>query len=254
MTPAMFPNIPSPVIFAHRGASAYAPENTLAAFQEAIQRGVKAVEFDVKLSADNQVVIIHDQTVDRTTDGHGKVSELKLEEMRRLDAGAWFDQAFKGQRIPTLEEVFAAFADRLVMNVELTNYATPQDLLVENVCELVARFGLESRILFSSFFPSNLEKAARLLPEVPRGLLISPLLKGLKARWWGWRQADYQSVHPFFMDVRKGWVKQIHQRKKFVFVWTVNSADRMRRLQRMGVDGIFTDDPSLALQILGGHA
>src|SRR5512139_2686581 len=101
-TLSLFAHLPRPTIFAHRGASAYAPENTLAAFQMAIQQGADALELDVKLTADGQVVVIHDQTTDRTTGVKGRVSDLTLHELRNLDAGSFFDIAFQGEMIPTL--------------------------------------------------------------------------------------------------------------------------------------------------------
>src|SRR3990172_9288447 len=128
-----------PLIFAHRGASAHAPENTLAAFRRALDDGSPAIEFDVKLSADGHAVVIHDQTVDRTTDGHGRVRELTLEQLKALDAGGWFDSAFRGERIPTLDEVLASLDRRALMNIEFTNYASPFDGLVPKVTLLVKK-------------------------------------------------------------------------------------------------------------------
>ncbi|MBM3151450.1 MAG: glycerophosphodiester phosphodiesterase [Chloroflexi bacterium] len=254
MNPSIWPDLPLPVVFAHRGASAHAPENTLAAFQEALRRGAKAVEFDVKLSADGQVVVIHDQTVDRTTDGHGKVSELSLEELRRCDAGTWFGAAFAGERIPTLEEVFARFGGDLFMNVELTNYATPLDRLAPKVVELVKKFGLEKRVLFSSFFPHNLVKAAKLLPATPRGLLAWAGWMGWSARAFAFRSDVYLALHPHTSNLTPGLVRRVHAAGRRIHVWTVNAPDEIERLAGLGVDGIFTDDPALALQTLGGHA
>ncbi|MBU0511232.1 MAG: glycerophosphodiester phosphodiesterase, partial [Chloroflexi bacterium] len=118
----MYAQLPRPAIFAHRGASAYAPENTLAAFDLAIRQNADAIELDAKLSADGHVVIIHDQTVDRTTDGTGRVSDLQLAALQELDAGCTYDEAFRHERIPTLGEVFDAVGRKILINVELTNY------------------------------------------------------------------------------------------------------------------------------------
>ena len=118
---------PQPLIIAHRGASAYAPENTLAAFELAIQQGAPAIELDAKLSCDGHVVVIHDQTVDRTTPHSGRVGELSLAELRRMDAGSHFDTCFQQERIPTLAEVFESIGPGTLINVELTNYSSPGD-------------------------------------------------------------------------------------------------------------------------------
>jgi glycerophosphoryl diester phosphodiesterase len=241
-----------PIIFAHRGASAYAPENTLAAFELAVQQGAQAIELDAKLSTDGHVIVIHDQSVDRTTDGVGKVAEMPLSAMRELDAGSSFSEKFRGERIPTLDEVFEAVGKRILINVELTNYATPFDVLVPKVVELVRRHALEKRVLFSSFFPNNLRRARRLLPEVPRGLLTWAGWMGAWSRTFSWL-APYQALHPYTTSVNARLVQRFHAAGRRVHVWTVNDEVEMRRLFALGVDGIFTDDPLLSLRTLNAE-
>src|SRR5258705_3174798 len=136
-----------PTIFAHRGASAHAPENTLAAFELALAQGADGIELDAKLSADGHVVIIHDAAVDRTTDRQGRVKDMSLAELRSLDAGGFFAEQYRGEKVPTLEEVFEALGKRMFVNVELTNYNTPGDYLVESVCMLVKKCGLQKQVL-----------------------------------------------------------------------------------------------------------
>lgn len=236
---------PIPTIFAHRGASAYAPENTLAAFTLALEQGAPAIEFDVKLSADRQVIAMHDATLDRTTNGTGKVCDLSLAALRELDAGGWKDARYAGERIPTLEEIFQAVGGRLFMNIELTNYSTPFDGLVDEVAALVRRHSMEKRVLFSSFFPTNLIRARQLLPNVPCGQLALP------GRAGGWQRFSsrlmrLEAEHPYTEDVTAQGIARAHARGRRVHVWTVNDPDDMRRLRTLGVDGIFTDDPPLA--------
>ena len=132
----MFSQLPKATIFAHRGASVYAPENTLAAFEAAVQQHADAIELDAKLTADRQVVVIHDQTVDRTTNGSGEVQKMSLEAIRELDAGSFFDVQFKGEKIPLLSEVFEAVGKRIFINIELTNYASLIDELLNWKAEL----------------------------------------------------------------------------------------------------------------------
>ncbi len=236
-----------PYFFAHRGASAYAPENTLASFQLAFEQGARLIEFDVKLSADKQVVVIHDQTVDRTTNGKGKVNQLTLSTLKQMDAGFWFDEKYRGERIPTLDEIFESLGKRLYMNVELTNYASPFDGLVDKVSVLVKKHGMENRVLFSSFFPTNLIRARQLLPDVPRGQLALPGRAGWWQRAWG-RLIDVQADHPYTSDVTSDSVILTHKRDRLVHVWTANEPTDMRRLCDLGVDGFFTDDPQVALK------
>jgi glycerophosphoryl diester phosphodiesterase len=150
-----------------------------------------------------------------------------------------------------LEEVFEAVGQKLFINVELTNYATPRDQLVEKVCALVRRHALEGRILFSSFLASNLKKAARLLPEAPRGLLAFRGWLGAWARSFGFDFGDYSALHPFVTDVGLRQVRRVHRLRRRIHVWTVSNADDVIRLKDWGVDGIFTRDPQLALRAVG---
>jgi len=240
-----------PTIFAHRGASAHAPENTLAAFELALAQGADGIELDAKLSADGHVVVIHDATVDRTTDKHGRVKDMSLAELRSLDAGTFFVEKYRKEKVPTLEEVFEALGKRMFINVELTNYNTSGDHLVESVCMLVKKFSLQKQVLFSSFFASNLSKARGLLPEVPRGLLAFNGLLGAWARSFGFAFGKYQALHPNLKDVTPQQVQRVHRLRRRVHVWTVNTAEDMRRLFQWDVDAIFTDDPHLAVQVRG---
>src|SRR4030042_5766395 len=116
-----------PTIFAHRGSSVHAPENTLAAFKLAIDQHADGIELDTKLSADGQVVVMHDDTVDRTTNGTGRIKSLTLHELKRLDAGSKFDPSFHAERIPTLAEVFETVGGKIFINVALATYTSPTD-------------------------------------------------------------------------------------------------------------------------------
>jgi glycerophosphoryl diester phosphodiesterase len=149
----MFSELPSPLILCHRGAKNYAPENTLAAFKIALELGADGFELDTQLTSDGHVVVYHDKTVNRITNGRGKLSELSLAELRELDAGSSFSEKFRGEKIPTLDEVFETIGKRAIINVELKNFSTPFDNLAEKVCEVVCRHTMEKNILFSSFLP-----------------------------------------------------------------------------------------------------
>ena len=246
----MFKELPVPTVFAHRGASAHAPENTLSAFQLAVEQGADAIEFDVKLTSDGQVVAFHDPTLTRTSNGSGSISDFSLASLKELDAGLWFGEQFRAERIPTLAEIFETVGDKLFMNIELTNYATPFDKLVDKVAELVKRHHMEERVLYSSFFPHNLMRAGALTPGMPRGQLALPGSAG----WWQRHWSGFLSIqaeHPFNTDVTARGVTRSHALDRRVYVWTVNDPEEMRRLQSLGVDGIFTDDPALALSVFG---
>jgi glycerophosphoryl diester phosphodiesterase len=243
-----------PIIFAHRGASAHAPENTIPSFELALAQGADAIELDAKLTVDGQIVVFHDATVDRTTDGTGRLAQKTLADLRALDAGNSFSERFRGTKIPTLEEVFETLGKKIFINVELTNYATPRDSLVEKVCALIKKHSLEKSVIFSSFLASNLKQAERFLPEVPRGLLALDGWLGAWARSFGFSFGEYAALHPYLTDVNVQQVSRVHQLKRRIHVWTVNKPEDIARLHGWGVDGIFTDDPQLALRTIGRQA
>jgi glycerophosphoryl diester phosphodiesterase len=246
----MLDQLPRPIIFAHRGASAHAPENTLAAFELALRQGADGIELDAKLSKDNQVVVIHDQIVDRTTEGTGNVKSLSLAEIRKLDAGSHFDIAFKGEVIPTLDEVCKAVGQMTFINIELTNYASKTDPLPDRVAAVVRKNKLTRRVIFSSFNPLALFRIHRLIPEAPIGLLAQPGVRGTWARSWLARAIPFQALHPDYSDVTTAMIEHLHRSGRLIFTYTVNQESDMWHLFQMGVDGIFTDDPELARQVL----
>jgi glycerophosphoryl diester phosphodiesterase len=245
-------SLSKPVIFAHRGASAYAPENTLAAFELAIAQQADAVELDVKLSADGHVIVIHDATVDRTSNGHGKVGNMKLAELKALDAGSYFSPQYAGEKIPTLEDVFDAVGRRTFINIELKNQKTRGEDLVQKVCMLVKKHQMQKHVMFSSFFPDALSKAHSYLSDVPRGLLALNGFLGVWARSFGFNFGKYDALHPNLQDFTQQEVTRVHRLKRRVHVYTVNKDEDIRRLFKWGVDGIFTDDPQLAVEVRSG--
>ncbi|OQY92704.1 MAG: hypothetical protein B6D39_04325 [Anaerolineae bacterium UTCFX2] len=245
-----FPDLPKPAIIAHRGASASAPENTLAAFKLALHQGADAIELDVKLSADKNVVVMHDSTVDRTTPMKGRVRDFSITDLRRMDAGSHFDIAFKGEPVPTLEEVLKAVGLITVLNIELTNYATPFDELPARVAELVRQYKLTQRVFFSSFNIVALRRIQQNLPEVPVGLLTPRGWKGALIQSLPGFIIDYQSLHPELTDATAELIQKAQKQSRKVFVYTVNREQDIERLFQSGVDGIFTDDPLLAKNVL----
>ncbi len=239
-----------PTIIAHRGASAYAPENTMAAFQKAIELFADGIEFDVKCTRDGEMVIIHDQTLDRTTDGTGKVIENNLDELRGLDAGSSFSVEFKGEKIPLLSEVLEEFSNKCLLNIELTNYSSIRDGLAEKVATLVKKMGNQESVFFSSFHPNNLIVCKRILPTVPVALLALPGKMGWFFRSGLMNWISPEIINPFFKDVDQRYIERQHQRNRKVNVWTVNSEMELKKMIQINVDGIITDDPSLARRLI----
>jgi glycerophosphoryl diester phosphodiesterase len=240
--------LPRPTIFAHRGASLYAPENTLAAFELAVCQGCDAIELDAKLTSDEHIVVIHDQSVDRTTQSAGKVAEMTLAQIRQLDAGSHFDARFSTEKIPLLSEVLETVGNKTFINIELTNYNAPFDSLPEKAGELVRKLNLTQRVIFSSFNPFALYRVRRALPGAVIGLLA---LNGSKG-WWARSRIggllSYEALHPHESDVSSRLIQHAHNKNRRVHAYTINQADVMRRFKGWEIDGIFTDDPILAIQ------
>lgn len=239
-----------PTIFAHRGSSFYAPENTIAAFKLAVAQNADAIELDAKCSADGEVIAFHDQVLERTTDGVGKVSDLPLEALKDFDAGGWFNPHFKGETIPTLNEVFEAVGKEIFINIELTNYATPWDDLPDKVVDLVLHYGIQNSVMFSSFNPRALGRTRKIFPDIPLGLLALPGIRGFWMRSWLGNCVPHEALHPEAGDITPKLVQKQHKMNHRVHVWTVNELIMMRHLFDLKVDGIFTDDPPLAQKIL----
>lgn len=229
-------------IWAHRGSSATAPENTMAAFRAASAVGADGIELDVHLSRDGVPVVIHDETVDRTTDGHGPVNVLSLRHLRQLDAGGWFDPAFAGEAVPTLEEVLAWAADRLRLNVEIK--AVPAGLAV---IELLRAYPL-ARVLVSSFDHTLLEQLRLKNPDLPLGFLVD-------SRFWRraiQRAVDNraESVHPRYDLLSRPLQAACQRHGLAVHCWTVDRPEVCASLRRRGVAGVFTNDPALIVRHL----
>ena len=251
-SPTNFLNHKRPLVLAHRGASAVAPQNTLAAFKKAMELGADGVELDVQLSADGVPVVIHDMTVDTLTDGTGRVSEMSLAQLKELDAGASFDPAFTGERIPTLDEVLEAVGDTLLLNIELKTYALRDTGLEQAVLHLVQRHALGPRALFSSFNPLALRRVKRLSPTALVGLLYAPELPLPLRKAWLAPLFPHEARHPEHTMVNAAYMAWAHRRGYRVHTWTVDDAVDMQRLIHLRVDGVITNRPDRLLALLDG--
>ncbi|HVA77745.1 MAG TPA: glycerophosphodiester phosphodiesterase family protein [Candidatus Binataceae bacterium] len=220
----------------HRGASKAFPENTLAAFRAACDAGADMCELDVQLSRDGAVVVIHDDTVDRTTNGHGAVAELTLEQLKALDAG-------RGERIPTLEEVFAAMAGRCGLNVELKIAG-----LEAQVAAIMRKWNAIGTSMVSSFEWGALEAMRTLAPEIRAGVLAEK--KPDRMLEAAQRMHAY-AVNPRFDLATREFCAAAHERGFKVFVWTVDAPEAMRALIDAGVDGIMTNYPDRMRSVAG---
>ena len=248
-------------VYAHRGGAGLAPENTLAAFRKAMELGVDAMEMDLHVTRDGEIVVIHDETVDRTTDGRGIVADLTLDELRRWDAGGKFAPAFRGERIPTLREVIdlvtASGNTRIRLILELKFHpdhpGKPEDF-EQRVLDILRQTGFVYRVRIISFQHPSLAKLKALEPRIPTGLLAggrtAPHDPVALVRQY---RADYYS--PSVRHVTAEAVTAVHQAGIPVVPWTANEEAEMRRLMALGIgamagDAITTDYPDRLLKLL----
>ncbi|MCC6178297.1 MAG: glycerophosphodiester phosphodiesterase [Chloroflexi bacterium] len=249
---ALRPGAPNPriQILAHRGASAYAPENTLAAFRVAIDQRADWLEMDVQQTADNQLVVFHDLRVERTTNGRGVVRELTLAQLRTLDAGAWFGPEFVGEQIPTFEEVVA-----LAKAADIRIFPEVKDPrlypgIEERVVDVLRRYDYLDRTIVQSFDGGSLEKIRAIEPRLRLAALYTrtnPLS--------GEPPARAEVIGPPFEIVigDPSLVREAHGANRQVVVWAVDSTDPLPRLLDAGVDGIITGRPDLVRAALEGR-
>jgi glycerophosphoryl diester phosphodiesterase len=235
-----------PWIIAHRGASGYAPENTLAAFRAAVEMGATFIETDLQLTRDAQFVAMHDSNVQRTTNGAGPVRTLTLAEMKELDAGRWFDHAFIGERVPTLEEILAfGRANDVVFYLEL-KYEVAWGMH-HALAAALQESGDVARSIVLSFDPGTLDSLRKHDPAIMTGLLVEELLPDTvkAASACGARQ-----VCPRGDLVTPEFVKDAHLSDLQIATWTVNQPDQMRRVMAAGVDGIMSDFPDRLQKVI----
>jgi len=232
-----FLGLETPLFIAHRGASALAPENTLASFRLAIQAGMELAECDVRRTREGRLVVMHDATVDRTTDGTGRVSDLTLEQIKSLDAGVRFGEAFRGERVPTFEQ----FLEQVVGSIRPVVELNEDGLGAQVVAALREHCALEEALAVS-FRPAALEEMQRMAPELATGYLYgddTPMEQALaQAESLGARM-----LGPWEGLIAAGLVAEAHRRNLVVQAWTVDDRERMAQLLALGVDVIATNVP-----------
>jgi len=238
------------MILAHRGASGYAPENTLEAFRLAMEMGADGFELDVHLSKDGQLIVIHDETVDRTTNGKGRVCDLTLEELKQLDASNGMEK-YAGAKIPTLGEVFDLIrGTKHIVNVELKtdNIFYPH---IETMClALEKEKGLEGRVIYSSFNHYTLKALKEAAPDAPVGLLYAALIRD---PWVYAKQVGADYIHPNVPNVHiPGLAGDTAENGIGVNVWTVNKESDMLECLKYGA-GIITNYPDVAVALRESH-
>lgn len=230
---------------AHRGASGYAPENTIAAFDKAVEMKSDYIEIDVQRTKDGELVVIHDTTVDRTTDGTGYVKNLTFEQIRKLDAGSWKGEQFTGERIPTFDEILDRYRGRTGILIELKNpelYPGIEESVALELEERNMDKPQNEKIIVQSFNFDSMKKIDRLLPSIPVGVLTSSRLHITEQALKEFSTyAEY--FNPNYGIVTKDLVDRVHSLDMKIASWTVRSQASADYLLDMEVDGIITDYP-----------
>jgi len=232
-------------IIAHRGGAAVKPENTLAAFKNAVELGADGVEFDVQLTKDGEVVVIHDEFINRTMTGEGLVKDHTLAELRQLSAGEFFDSEFKDEKIPTLAEVLELVQDLEVINIELKNFL-PYPELEAKVLNLVDQFGIRDQVIISSFNHYSLQKLKKMQPEIKTGALMAS--KMINPSDYAFKRG-FDALHLHFLTADQEVVDKSHFMGMQLNVYTVNFPESVEELLAKGVDMIMTDDVEMALEL-----
>jgi len=237
--------------YAHRGASGYFPENTMAAFQSAIELGATGIETDVQMTSDGELVLIHDESLLRTTGVNKLVKDVTLEELRQLDCGSWFDPKFAGERIPTLDELLQlAKSASIKLNIELKSGVVLYPDIEHKLLQKLAEYGLQQQCIISSFNHYSLALCHALNPNVATGILY---MEGLYRPWDYAATLGANALHAPNYTVNAELVEEAARSNTSYNVWTVNDPQDMKRLIATGVAGIITDYPDRLHAILNGE-
>lgn len=235
-------------IFAHRGVSARYPENTMRSFEAALGTGCDGIELDVQMSSDGELVVIHDETVDRTTDGSGRVRDMSLAQLRELDASAAFAGEYGRNPIPTLDEYLDLVTGTgVVTNIELKNGVYRYPGMEERLVAMIRARGLERRAIFSSFNHQSASACARLCPEAEIAFIESAWLLGAGAYCKAHGAAYLNPRHSFLTTENAAELAAHGVRAQ---AWTVDDPAEVRRLAALGVDSIIANDPAAAMAAL----
>jgi len=229
---------------AHRGASSYAPENTFAAFDLAIRMGARHIELDVEATRDGHIVVIHDDTVDRTTNGSGPVTSHSMTALQALDAGSWFGAQFSGERIPAFDEVLGRYKGRVHIHTEIKGRST---YLSQRTADLVRHHGMIDQVTITSFQKARLEEIRAYAAELPTGWLLPEVSDDViaQARTLGVRQ-----ICPRASTVTAELVSRLHAEGFAVRAWGVATEDLMRHVVQAGADGATVNFPDKLLAYL----
>lgn len=237
-------------IFSHRGVSAHYPENTMAAFTAASKLPITGIELDVHLTADRELVVIHDETIDRTSNGSGYVKDYTLQELRAFDFGSWFSAEFEDESIPTLGDVLELFAGtNHRINIELKTDVFPYDGIEALVIREIAAYQMTERVIISSFNHESIQMISQRAPYIEKAALFAEILVDFTSYT---AQIPANAIHVNLPTAFRRSVQEALNEGTTVRVYTVNDVENAKQLQQLGVQGIFTDDPEKIVAALVG--
>lgn len=248
-----------PLLIAHRGASGLAPENTLAAIEKALEIGVDRIEMDLRQTLDGEVVVLHDKTIIRTTNGWGSVRKLPLAKLKKYSAGSWFDLKFSSERVPTFREVLELVDGKATLLLEVKDGTPYHPGIEKRIIELVNEYSANDWCIVQSFNDRILNNF-RKLPEFQADMQklfaafipVAPFYGGSKFTYKRLRRYDYaQEVNISRRYVNPRVIRKVHKMSKKVNVWTVNEKESLKKFVDWGVDGIITDYPNRLKAIIG---
>ena len=234
-------------IIAHRGASSKLPENTMTAYKQALKDGADGIELDIHLSKEKVPVVIHDETVDRTTDGYGFIKEYSVSDLKKLSAGKWKGWKYRKAEIPTLEEVLEWIkTTHLDLVIELKNNLFPYKGMEKIALDLIEKHGMMNRTIFSSFNHDSLITLKKLNSNAETAPLYSKPIQDPASYA---KSTGAKGVHPYFRITTEHLVKILHDNDLKIRPYTVNSPHFMAALYNWGADGLITDEPAIAYKL-----
>lgn len=239
-------------VIAHRGASAYFPENTIPSFEGAIAMGADMVELDVQLTSDKEVVVFHDEKITRCTGGRGRIADYTLAQLKKLDAGNWYDKKFKNTTIPTLAEVLNICKNKIAVNIEIKTEAVGKTFFggIEEKClKIVEKNGMRRHVVFSSFDPHAVMHLKQIDETAPVAVLFDKKVFGSKmpTEIMDWMSADAFNCSK--SQLSKKWMTDIKSHGIPVNIYTVDDVKNMKKFIHMGVNGIFTNKPDVLKRV-----
>lgn len=247
-----FNSVPGFFVIAHRGASFYAPENTMPAFEKAAEMNADMIELDVLLTRDNIPIVIHDTTIERTTDGNGPVNQLFARELQELDAGSWFDPSYKNTQIPSLETVLQWASGKIALNIEIKGSMTSRNSAgIEGlVLDLISQYGMNKHVIISSFSPNALLRVKKIAPAAPTALLNWKYSYGTMRVYRLMRNCRADSLNLLARQMKPALMNALIKNKVPAWTYTLNDESEMRMAIQKGATGIFSDQPDLLKKVV----